>query len=323
MMSKHNCRLCGSNKLSPVLKLKSLPVSHALRTSVSDPDPRFDLGFATCAKCGFLQVPDPVPAEVLYTDTDTYTTGFHKPRHLDDLITTAIAQQDPGSVIDIGCNDGALMEALKRHGYSPIVGVEPITVAANEAIKKDYKVYIDFLTPSLAKKLKKEHGAFDAAYLRHVAEHVYDLDEFFTSIRTMLRDDGLLIMELPQVEPGLTRGNPAILWEEHVNYLSEPLAAYLLEKFGFTILDKRHYAFGGGAIAFIAQKQRQVPKRLRPPKAELSLRLVREFKKKFGAYCSRAGEMRAESPQERLPSSRSMARRRAPASSQQRAKSAA
>ena len=286
MTSKHNCRLCGSNKLSPVLKLKSLPVSHALRTNVSAPDPRFDLGLATCAKCGLLQVPDPVPAEMLYTDTDTYMTGFHKPRHFDDLITTAIAQQDPGSVIDIGCNDGALMEALKRHGYSPIVGVEPNTAAANESNKKGYQVYGDFLTPSLAKKLKKENSAFDAAYLRHVAEHVYDLDEFFTSIRTILRDDGLLIMELPQVEPGLARGNPSILWEEHVSYLSEPLAAYLLEKFGFAILDKRHYAFGGGAIAFISQKQRQVPKRLRPPKAELSLHLVREFKKKFGTYCA-------------------------------------
>jgi SAM-dependent methyltransferase len=284
MKTKHNCRLCGSNKLSAVLKLKSLPVSHALRTSTADPDPRFDLGFATCARCGFLQVPDPVPAEVLYTDTDTYTTGFHKPRHLDDLITTAIAQQDPGSVIDIGCNDGALMDALKRHGYSPIVGVEPITVAANEAIKKGYQVYTDFLTPGLAKKLKKEHGTFDTAYLRHVAEHIYDLDEFFQSIRALLRDNGLLIMELPQVEPGLTRGNPAILWEEHVNYLLEPLAAYLLEKFGFTILDKRHYAFGGGAIAFIARKERTAPARLSPPKAEPSLRLVRDFKKKMKSY---------------------------------------
>ena len=286
MTARDKCRLCGSRKLSTVVKLKALPVSHALRTSVSDADPRFDLAFATCATCGFLQVPDPVPAEVLYRDTDTYTTGFHKPRHIDDLITTAIAQQNPGRVIDIGCNDGALMDALKRYGYSPILGIEPNTFAANEAVKKGYIVYSDFLTPSLAKKLQKEHGKFDAVYLRHVAEHVYDLDEFFVGIRTLLRDDGLLIMELPQVEPGLSRGNPAILWEEHVNYFSEPLAAFLLDRFGFTILDRRHYAFGGGAIAFIARKQRHVPKRLRPPQAKSSLRLVREFKKGLSQYCT-------------------------------------
>ena len=286
MTTRKHCRLCGGHKLSTTVVLNALPVSHALRSSARDPDPRFDLVFATCATCGFLQVPDPVSAEALYRDTDTYMTGFHNPRHIDDLITTAVAQQDPGRVIDVGCNDGALMDALKRHGYSPIVGVEPNTVAANEAIKKGYKVYSDFLTPGLAKKIQKERGTFDAVYLRHVAEHVYDLDEFFAGIRTLLRNDGLLIMELPQVELGLTRGNPAILWEEHVNYFSEQQAVFLLERFGFTILDWRRYAFGGGAIAFIAQKQRAVPKRLRPPPALSSLRLVREFKKGLNRYCA-------------------------------------
>lgn len=286
MKKRNTCRLCGSRKLSIAVVLNALPVTHALRTSVRDADPRFDLAFATCAKCGFLQVPSPVPADILYRGADTYMTGFHRPRHLDDLIISAIAYEDPGRVIDIGCNDGALMDVLKRFGYSPIIGVEPNAVAANAAVKKGYKVYSEFLTSHLARKLKREHCAFNAVYLRHVAEHVYDLDDFFVSIRTLLRDDGLLIMELPQVEPGLTRGNPAILWEEHVNYLSEPLAAFLLEKFGFTILDKRYYAFGGGAIAFIARKERLVPKRLRSPKPELSLRLVREFKKKLGSYCA-------------------------------------
>ena len=46
MKSNHHCRLCGGAKLSTNITLKRLPVSHALRKSAADPDPRFDLAFA-------------------------------------------------------------------------------------------------------------------------------------------------------------------------------------------------------------------------------------------------------------------------------------
>jgi hypothetical protein len=62
-------------------------------------------------------------------------------------------------------------------------------------------------------------------------------------------------MEIPDVEEGLAIGSPAILWEEHVSYFTQPLAEYLLRRFGFRVVDRRRYAFGGGSMAFVAEKQ--------------------------------------------------------------------
>jgi 2-polyprenyl-3-methyl-5-hydroxy-6-metoxy-1,4-benzoquinol methylase len=281
------CRLCGGSRLSPVLTLRDMPVSHALRRSAADPDPRFEIAFENCERCGLLQIVDTVDPAILYGDTDTYQTGFHRPRHLDELITTAIAHQDPGRVIDIGCNDGSLMEALKRHGYADIVGIEPNRVSAGLAVQKGYPVYPEFFTAVLAARILKEHGAFQAIYLRHVAEHVETLEEFFPAMRKLLGPGGLLIMELPQVEPGFTLGNPAVLWEEHVNYFTEPLAAHLLARFGFEILDRRHYAFGGGAIALIARKAEMPRKAPQPPPARDGKRLIQAFKAGFDVYRKR------------------------------------
>jgi SAM-dependent methyltransferase len=281
------CRLCGGAELATTLTLERMPVSHHLRTGTADPDPRFDLAFDSCDTCGLLQIVEPVPPELLYSDADTYTTGFHKPRHLDDLITTAVAHDDPGRAVDIGCNDGALMDALKRHGYGGVVGIEPNRTAAAVARDNGHAVHQDFLSPALAERLVAEHGPFDAAWLRHVAEHVDDLAGFFAAIRRLLRDRGLLVMELPLVEAGLARGNPAILWEEHVNYFVEPLAAHLLERYGFVILDRRHYAFGGGAIAFIARKEALPSPPPAPPGPHASLQLADQFKDGFARY--RAG----------------------------------
>jgi SAM-dependent methyltransferase len=253
MTSTRQCCLCGSRDLSRLFTLDGLPISHHLRRKAADPDPRFAVGFERCGGCGLLQIVDAIPADLLYAEADTYTTGFQRPRHLEDLITTAVARQDPGKVIDIGCNDGGLMEALTRAGYTEIVGIEPNAVAAGIACGKGHKVLTSYLDRDTATQLVEDHGPFDTAYARHVVEHVRDLEGFFTSIRAVLKPGGLFVMELPEVEEAFALGSPAILWEEHVNYFTRDLAEYMLERFGFSVLDRRRYVFGGGSFAFVAR----------------------------------------------------------------------
>ena len=289
MGQPRSCHLCGGRSLVEILTLGDMPVSHRLRKHADEPDPRFTLHFACCEGCGLLQIADPVPAELLYRVADSYTTGFQKPRHLDDLITTAIARQDPGSALDIGCNDGALMDALRHYGYRPVVGIEPNAAAAAIAAAKGHEVYGDFLDARLAERLRAKHGAFEAVYLRHVAEHVPGLAAFFAALRALLRDDGLLAIELPEVEAGAALGNPAILWEEHVSYFTEPLAAFLLESQGFRVLERRRYAFGGGALAYVAQKEPLGAAPRPPPRPDETIGLMRDFAARLGRY---GGELR-------------------------------
>jgi len=261
-----------------------MAVTHTLRKTDRSPDPRFTLTFDTCRTCGLLQIVEPISPDVLYVETDTYLTGFHKPRHLDDLITTAIAFEDPTPVVDVGCNDGSLMDALVRHGYPSVVGVEPNRPAAEVARQKGYEVHGELLSIAVANKLIEKHGAFGAAYVRHVIEHVGNLDEFFGALRCLVRDEGLLVVELPHVEPGFQQGNPAILWEEHVNYLTEPHAIALFASHGFELLDRRYYAFGGGAVAFITRKKALPARREINLAAQSTLRMVEHFVSQFGRY---------------------------------------
>jgi SAM-dependent methyltransferase len=255
MSGARQCCLCKGNNPSLLFRLDDLPISHYLRKSRNEPDPRFSISFEMCQECGLLQIIDPIPADLIYGETDTYTTGFQRPRHLEDLITTTVARQDPGRALDIGCNDGALLEALRRAGYREVVGIEPNPVAAQLGRQKGFEVHTSYLTRALAERLTAERGAFDTIYLRHVIEHVSDLEGFFSAVRTLLRDSGFLVMEIPDIEEAFTLGSPAILWEEHVSYFTQPLAEYMLQRFGFRVADRRRYVFGGGSLAFVAEKQ--------------------------------------------------------------------
>lgn len=279
MTGGRQCCLCKASDLECLFRLDDLPISHNLRRRPEDPDPRFSLSFGLCRHCGLLQILDPIPPDLIYAQADTYTTGFQRPRHIEDLITTMLAHQDPRAAIDIGCNDGSLLQALAAAGYGRLVGVEPNAVAAEVARRKGHDVRAGYLTADLAGRLVDEAGPFDAVYLRHVVEHVGDLEGFFGAVRTLLRDEGLLAVELPDVEESLRLGSPSILWEEHVSYFTRPLAEHMLQRFGFAIVDRRTYAFGGGSQAFVARKQASLPGRgaVPAPAVEPSRRLLDDF----------------------------------------------
>ena len=315
MSSARQCCLCGGEKPLPPFQLErpsDLPLISG--RSAHDPDPRFTVDFESCQDCGLLQIVDAIPADLIYGEADTYTTGFQRPRHLDDLITTAVARQDPGKAIDIGCNDGTLMEDLRRAGYAQVVGVEPNPVAAAIARKKGHDVYTSYLTKEPATQIVAERGAFDTVYLRHVVEHVSDLEAFFAALRTLLRADGLLVLELPEVEEGFALGSPAILWEEHVNYFTPALAEYMLERFGFQICDRRSYVFGGGSMAFVAQKK-AAARRLHDPASRSCCRRSTCCAASSPAWSGRRPRSEASSrwPGRAATRSSSMAPRRAPA----------
>ena len=281
MSDTARCRLCGGHRLSRLFSLNDLPISHYLRKDLRDPDPRFTVDFESCQTCGLLQIVDAIPADLIYGDADTYTTGFQQPKHLGDLITTTVARQDPAKAIDVGCNDGTLMEALCRSGYTLVVGVEPNPIAARTAREKGHDVYTSYLTRELAAQIVADHGEFDTVYLRHVVEHVSELETFFAAIRTLLRADGFLVVELPEVEEAFKLGSPAVLWEEHVSYFTPAHAEYMLESHGFHICDRRQYVFGGGSIAFVAQ-MKAVPAApagcmLKIPEPSSTIELLRRF----------------------------------------------
>ena len=261
-----------------LLQLEGLPISHDLRLGDSGRDPGLSVRFDGSRTCGLLQIVEAPPLDLLYSWADADMTGIQKLRHFDDLIATTIARQDRGRAVDVGCNDGAFLEALGRAGYTDLVGVEPNKAAAAIARDLGHNVHVGFLTSSLADRLVAEGGRFRTVFLRHVVEHVSALDEFFDAARRLLTEDGVLVVELPEIEETLFLGSPAILWEEHLSYFSSGLAEHILEQYGFAVSDRRRYAFGGGSLSYVARKGPSPgPRPVPAPKAAEAVALLQDY----------------------------------------------
>lgn len=96
-----------------------------------------------------------------------------------------------GSILDVGCGTGAFLNEMRVAGWS-ITGLEPDEVAVRNAMAL-YRISAQ--NPDRLFDLPKNH--FDAITMWHVLEHVHQLNEYMSTLRDLLTNDGFLFIAVP------------------------------------------------------------------------------------------------------------------------------
>lgn len=93
-----------------------------------------------------------------------------------------------GTLLDIGAGTGDFLKEAKKKGWN-ITGVEPNKNARDVASKKEIELHTS-LDNVMGQK-------FDVITLWHVLEHLPDLEDSLQKIKTLLAEDGILLIAVP------------------------------------------------------------------------------------------------------------------------------
>lgn len=198
-----------------------------------------------CNSCEFVfadKIPSQEDFNCYYTEMSKYEFSFNEGvvskdyldhfRKIADFIIPEIKKKD-AKIIDIGCSTGALLSVLKERGYENLLGVDPSescvkTVKCLYSIKSKISNISDLST----------NEKFDVIILSAVLEHLVDFDGALNKINLILKDDGVLFLEIPDAE----RFEKFIFTPfqqfsiEHINYFTENSIKNLLLKFAMQIV---------------------------------------------------------------------------------------
>ncbi len=201
-----------------------------------------------CQHCGFLFT-NPRPAENHLSDyyiSENYISHSGIKKGLINKIYlfarsyrlvwkfNLIARLKTGrSILDIGCGTGELLNYFKLHQWET-AGIEPNDRARAFALSsygldvKDKFAIAQFNTAS-----------FDVVTLWHVLEHVKDLDTRLQQINRILKDDGYLIIAVPNVNSFDAKSYGAF-WAaydvpRHLYHFTRKTMNWLLNQNGFTV----------------------------------------------------------------------------------------
>lgn len=147
-----------------------------------------------------------------------------------------------GKLLDIGCGAGYFLQVAKCRGWS-VSGIEFSDFAADLARKNvQSEVYVGDLRSGMM-----EGCVFDVVTMWYVLEHVVDPQELLQESWKVMKEDGLLLVAVPNVKYLLAKfrilrflGKPQCVFhlEEHLQHFSVQTLGRMLMQAGFSVVEE-------------------------------------------------------------------------------------
>jgi hypothetical protein len=285
LTTRTTCRICGSSALSPVLSLGEQYIAGAFaEPGGAQPVQRaIPLELVRCdmardeEACGLIQTRHTVPGAILY-HSYWYRSGINRTM-TENLHGIAKAAQElvglaPGDlVIDIGCNDGTLLDGYDAENIS-YLGYDPSDVS-RYAIEKGYDVVTDFFS---AGPFKERYADRKAKVVTSIAMF-YDLEhprDFVADVAAALAQRGVWVMELHYLPLMLEMNSFDAIVHEHLEYYSLAVLERLFAEEGLEVVNAEVNDINGGSIRLFIGHGGQLQQSPEQSRAVQAIR-IREF----------------------------------------------
>lgn len=220
MKTIKKCRCCESKKLIDLNYSKNffLPNLRKKTTMV----------YATCSSCGLIFQKRYLGDKLIkkYYETSpvnlNITPKFEKKEIYDQLnFINQSFKLNKKTVFEVGPGSGKFMEVLRKKFSCRVFFKEFNKDAKKRILKKNFK--------EINQKTK-----FDMIVLRHVLEHIDNLESLFSKFKKILKPNGYIFIEVPDWSIIDNKTDPLIF--EHLNQFTLSSLSTFLLKNGFFII---------------------------------------------------------------------------------------
>ncbi len=261
------CRACKHPDVFMYLPLGLHPPANAfLRADqLNQQEPAYELDTHVCLNCGLVQIPDQIPAgffeHYLYIPSASDTMQ----RHFADFASRIREKFLPNSeslLVDIGCNDGLFLSSAHGMGIRTL-GIDPAANIADLARQKGLNVVTRYFGAETAATVLAAHGPAKVIVTTNTLNHVDDLHGFMKGIDTLLANDGVFVVEVPQALTFVEHNEFDTIYHEHLSVFSVKSLVELYGFFGMSIFDIENLDVHGGSMRVYARRGPEEPSTVR------------------------------------------------------------
>jgi len=260
-----NCPICESEKMETFISAKDYFLTGE------------SFNIVRCSGCGFRFTNPRPEAAVLgkYYESSEYISHSDSRKGLFAMIYQQIRKytlsrklvlinkyQSKGEILDIGCATGQFLNYMKDHGWKT-TGIEPDEKTRSRAIA-DHGLSV-FPEKQLDVFEKK---SFDVITMWHVLEHVSDLNERMGQLRNLLKQEGTLIIAVPNCDAPDAKIYGKF-WAgydlpRHLYHFTKSDIKLLLDKSGFTVVNILPMKFDAFYVSLLSEKYKSGKMRWMP-----------------------------------------------------------
>ena len=260
--SVKTCIVCASRGVEPVLDLGETALANRFLTEaqLDLSEPRYPLVMGFCHECGHVQLVEQVPPSEMFEDY-LYVSSVSDSlkSHLYDLSDVVSERYSLGAddlVIDIGCNDGTLLQGFRRHGVRAL-GVDPAKNLAELFDDPAIDRYTGFFDSRSAVEICERWGPASAVTATNTFPHIPELRDFVQGVDTVLAPGGVFTIEAHYLVDLLDQLAFDTIYHEHVSYWALGPMIRLFSDHGMQVVRAERLPLHHGQLRAFVQRRRE------------------------------------------------------------------
>ncbi|MDE1870253.1 MAG: class I SAM-dependent methyltransferase [Candidatus Micrarchaeota archaeon] len=256
------CKVCNAETVKEFMSFGKMPMGNMfLKKDHFGEEKTHELKIGFCEQCKLVQQIDLPPPELLEADYGNYAYvpfGKSLRENLANLglsLYTDFKMNKDSFVLDLGSNDGTLLEPLKDK--CKILGIEPARNISEIARKRGVPTITSFFTSQIAKEILQKQGRPDAVTVTQVLQHIPDLNQFIGDIGSIIKESGVLVIEGRYFRDTLRKSSYDTVYNETLYLFTLSSIKNLLERHQFHLFRAELNDVYGGSLRIYARKNAQ------------------------------------------------------------------
>jgi len=258
---KKNCKIC-SKKFSFKLSLGKHPCADTFLKNKNNAKNlrKIPLVVGYCG-CSHLTALYPVPQKERYQKYDYSYTSDNSPvsrlhfKNIANQITKKYNLNSNKFVVEAGSNDGTFLKCIRNASRAKTLGVDPSINMNKLANRKKISTFTGFFNFETSKKVVKKFGKADILYGANVFNHIDDNLNFLVGAYNLLKNDGRLILEVPDLNSLVRSVGFDTIYHEHRHYYSEKSIHKILALKNFYVFKVEKINYMSGSLRIYASKK--------------------------------------------------------------------
>ena len=289
------CRGCHSPSsiFQEVMQMEPMPLAGMFSRTLTDAlsAPIFPLTWIQCNNCGLVQVLENIEDSLLFSDYNyASSTVAGLVLHFEKYATflkSKYSSQDSLKFLEIGCNDGVLLNQLPSHWQ--LQGVDPSDVALKASSNQSYyHLYHQPFSLNFVDSNGLENS-IDVISGSNCLAHISDLRDVFEAVYIALRIGGHFWVEVHDLECLLEGCQWDTIYHEHKVEWSEASLLQCLLPLGFSHQETHKLPLHGGLLRVCFQKE-ELPQPLPIKESQIDAKLIQLREAYEGRYQTKASE---------------------------------
>jgi SAM-dependent methyltransferase len=230
--------------------------SFLAEADLSGEEPAYPLRVYVCGECLLVQAQQFVsPAEIFgnYAYFSSYSRSWLE--HARAFARNAVSRFALGPeslVIEVGSNDGYLLQYFKRKGVA-VHGIEPALNVAGVARRRGIPTTSRFFGMETAGEMAIDGMRADLLVCNNVMAHTPDLNDFVGGLKVLLHSKGVVTIEFPHLLRLMEGCQFDTIYHEHFSYFTLRTVRSVLRAHGLEVIDVEELPTHGGSLRVYVQ----------------------------------------------------------------------